>query len=248
MPDKKYKIKSLIKHGFTHHNELNPMIFDENQKLKKKVRDKLLVIADDFIGSLGVDDIDFEDIVLIGSIVNYNWNPYSDIDLHIVYDFQLIDADQNLVSEFFDAKKNAWAADHDVKIYNYDVELYGQDSNEVPYSTGVYSVLNDEWLIKPKVENYKLYPESLVRKSKYFMKLVDYTLNLTDDPEKQLKLIRKIKDKIKKYRQSGLEENGEYSEENLVFKLLRRMGYLDKMSKFKHKIEDKLMSLPENKK
>lgn len=248
MPDNKLKIASLIKRGFTQHKELNPLIFDDDQKLKKTVRDKLIVIADDFIESLGIDHIDFEDIILTGSIANYNWNPYSDIDLHVVYDYKSIDADQELVSEFFDAKKGVWNTDHDVSIYGYDVELYGQDSAEEHVSTGIYSILNNDWIVKPEPESYSLSSENLIRKSKHFMKLVDYALKLNDEPEKQLKLLYKIKQKIKRYRQSGLEDGGEYSEENLVFKLLRRMGYLDKMSKFKHKIEDKLMSLPENKK
>ena len=80
-----FKLASLIKKGFTRHKDLNPQIFDENKKLRKEVRSKLLVIVNDFIDSLNVDHIDSEDILLVGSIVNYNWNPYSDVDLHITY-------------------------------------------------------------------------------------------------------------------------------------------------------------------
>ena len=44
-----FKLASLIKKGFTRHKDLNPQIFDENKKLRKEVRSKLLVIVNDFI-------------------------------------------------------------------------------------------------------------------------------------------------------------------------------------------------------
>ena len=45
-----------------------------------------------------------------------------------------------------------------------------------------------------------------------------------DDLETSLEKIQKVKDKLKKYRGCGLEKEGEYSYENLVFKYLIRMA------------------------
>ena len=42
--------------------------------------------------------------------------------------------------------------------------------------------------------------------------------------------LKKIKDKIMKMRKSGLEREGEFSEENLVFKNLRNSGYIGKLN------------------
>ena len=246
MPIQKFKLRPLIQQGFTQHKELNPQLFDENKQLRPIVREKLLEIADDFIGSLGVDHIDFDDIVITGSLANYNWNPYSDIDLHVIYDFKEIDSDQDLVYEFFQAKKGVWNESHDVTIYGYDVEIYGQDTAEQHLSTGIYSLVKNEWLVEPKPEPYIVDQDSLIRKTKYFIHLINDVLSRDEEDETTIRLLKKIKEKIKRYRQSGLEDDGEYSEENLVFKLLRRTGYLDKLSQTKHKIEDKMMSLPEN--
>ena len=240
-----FKLASLIKKGFTRHKDLNPQIFDENKKLRKEVRSKLLVIANDFIDSLNIDHIDSEDILLVGSIANYNWNPYSDVDIHITYDFNDIDADYDLVSEFFLAKKSEWNQEHNVKIYGYDVELYGQDVKSENVSGGIYSVLKDEWISEPQPEDYEISEESLINKTKHFMRLIDDVLDLDTSDETKIDKLKSIKDKIKKYRQSGLEEGGEYSEENLVFKMLRRTGYMEKLSDGKHELEDKVMSLPE---
>ena len=38
-----------------------------------------------------------------------------------------------------------------------------------------------------------------------------------------------LKDKLKEYRTSGLEKEGEFSYENLVFKYLRRSGLIEKL-------------------
>ncbi len=245
MPDTEFKLAQIINKGFTRHKELNPKLFDENQVLRKEVRDQLIIIANDFIDSLHIDHTDFEDILILGSIANYNWNPYSDVDLHVVYDFKEINDDVDLVTEFFMAKKSEWNQEHDVKIYGYDVELYGQDINEHVESGGIYSVMKNEWIQIPKPNDYQISEESLIKKTKHFMRLIDDVLKLDASDENKIRKLKTIKDKIKKYRQSGLEHGGEFSEENLVFKMLRRTKYMDKLSDSRHALEDKVMSLPE---
>ena len=58
-------------------------------------------------------------------------------------------------------------------------------------------------------------------------------------------LIDKYKDKIKKYRTAGLEKGGEMSDENLVFKVLRRNGYIQKLFDFQTEYKDEKLSLAE---
>ena len=245
MPKKDFQLASIIQKGFTQHKELNPQVFDENQKVHKDVRDKLLVIANDFIDSLNIDNVDFEDIVLLGSIANYNWNPYSDVDLHIIFDFKEIDDDVELVSEFFMAKKSLWNQAHDVKIHGYDVEIYGQDINEENASGGIYSIMTNKWIRTPEPEHYEISESSLINKTKHFMRLIDDVLELDASDQTKIQKLKSIKEKLRKYRKSGLEHGGEYGEENLVFKMLRRTGYLEKLSDRRHDLEDKMMSLPE---
>ena len=71
--------------------------------------------------------------------------------------------------------------------------------------------------------------------------------NAKDEPlETAIKLIDKYKDKIKKYRTAGLEKGGEMSDENLVFKVLRRNGYIQKLFDFKNDFIDKTLSMKES--
>ena len=60
-----------------------------------------------------------------------------------------IDADTDLVEEFFTAKRSFWNDRHDIELKGIEVELYPQDVEEDHTSSGVYSVQNGEWLVKP---------------------------------------------------------------------------------------------------
>ena len=51
--------------------------------------------------------------------------------------------------------------------------------------------------------------------------------------------LKKVWKKIKEGRKAGLEKEGEFSIENLVFKLLRRNGYIQKIMDIRRKAYDK---------
>lgn len=119
-------------------------------KLRKEVREKLLQTANEFIDFIGVPIL-LEDVIFTGSLANYNWSEYSDIDLHVVCDFiQFSDTELSLYEELFKVKKTIFNTNHDIKIFGYEVELYVQNSSEKHFSSGVYSVLYDEWDVKPE--------------------------------------------------------------------------------------------------
>ena len=64
-----------------------------------------------------------------------------------------------------------------------------------------------------------------------------------EDLDEAINLVKKYKEKLRKYRTCGLSKEGEFSYENLVFKFLRRSGYIKKLEDFKNKITDKKLSL-----
>jgi hypothetical protein len=150
-----------------------------------------------------------------------------------------------LYQELFKVKKTLFNTDHNIKIFGYDVELYVQDSNEAHFSSGVYSVLNNEWNNKPKKENVKIDKNLIRQKSNQWMEIIDTALDAASDvtAEDARDIIKKCKDKLKKYRTCGLEKEGEYSDENLVFKVLRRNGYIEKLMNFENDVVDKDLSI-----
>ena len=231
--------------GFTMNDELNPKIWDENQKMKPEVKKNLLKIADDYFESLKIPGVDIEDVCITGSLANYNWSKYSDVDLHIIIDYKDVPVDEDLVQDFFKSKSSNWNKEHDVKIYDYDVELYVQDINESHHSTGVYSILNNEWVTKPQNKKINFNDKSVKDKANRIMdRIEDLYDELNDgDYDVAVKGVEKLTEKIKKMRQSGLEFGGEFSVENIVFKVLRRNGMLDRLYDIKTVAYDKSVTL-----
>lgn len=220
----------------------------DNYVMDKKVRDKLLDISDNFIDSLGVDFF-VHDIILMGSLANYNWSKYSDVDLHIVVDMDEFansksESLKKIFQEFFDAKKDVWNEKHNIKIRGYDVEIYAQDINHKGYSEGIYSILNNKWLSIPEKNIKNIDEDKILKKGEEYAKKID-KLEKESHYKDVTEELGRLKNKIKDLRQSGLETGGEFSYENLTFKLLRRNGYIAKLYDIKSDLVDKKLSIAE---
>jgi len=230
---------------FKSKESLSNDIFTKSNKgfvMNDDVRKTLLKIADEFIDTLGIEFF-IHDIILTGSLANYNWSKYSDVDLHILIDFKETDYDLGLLKEFFDAKKNIWNEKHEIKVKNFDVEIYVQDVNEEHVSSGVYSVLNNKWIIEPKKDDIQIDDKKIIEKGEEFAKKIDDLIQYSKSNKNILPEIENLRKKIKKFRQSGLDSGGEFSYENLTFKLLRRNGYIEKLLNLKTTLIDKKLSI-----
>ena len=238
-----------IINSFYLQDELNPDVWDspedpKSAKLKKEISERLLKVAQIFIDYL---DTDFfvHDIILIGSLVGYNWSEFSDFDIHVVYYSKEFEGDVEIHKELFRLKKTVFNAAHDIRIKGFETELFAQDINEPEESAGSYSILNNEWIRIPEKENFKIDEKRLKDKSQQWMDIIDGVLENAEDEdlEDAISLVKKYREKLRKYRTCGLKKEGEFSYENLVFKFLRRNGYINKLENFKNEIMDKKLSL-----
>lgn len=228
--------------SFKTHTELNKTVW-KDEKINSEIRSVLLKIAKDFLKNTIEFDYDYEDIVLTGSLSNYNYSKYSDFDLHIIYDFKKINKDIALVKEFFNSKRFLWNLSHDIKIKGFKVELYCQDKNEDHTSSGIFSLMNNEWVVKPEkpVEGNPLTKElkEVEKVSIKFMKAID---KLVKNPDYD-KVISTFQDIID-LRRKTIKKDGEYGVGNLTFKFLRRNGYIEKLVKLRNETyDDKFESL-----
>jgi hypothetical protein len=178
-------------------------------------------------------------------LVGYNWSEFSDFDIHILYDSNEFEGEVELHKELFRLKKTVFNAAHDIRIKGFETELYAQDINEPEESAGSYSILNDEWIRIPEKNSFKIDKKILKQKAQQWMDIIDGVLENAEDEdlETATKLIDKYKEKIRKYRSCGLKKEGEFSYENLVFKYLRRSGYIGKLNDYKNTMIDKKLSL-----
>jgi hypothetical protein len=216
----------------TVNRRLNPKIWDDDT-LNPKVKDKLLQIAAAFEKFVGVE-LDVEYYTITGSNANFTWTEYSDLDLHIVVRGDITDEQR----ELFTAKKALWAEQHTITIKGLPVECYVQGSKEPHYSTGVYSLSNDKWLVEPKKVKPQLDDSSIEAKKDALLAQIEHAL-LTKD----LNRLRSVKDKITQMRKAGLARAGEWSVENLVFKILRNLGLIDQIGDKIRELEDQELSL-----
>ena len=236
---------------------LNPAIWDRCYSrsnptvttdwiLRREVAAALKRIADEFIEFLGVDVASVTDIILTGSNANYNWTDISDVDLHIVLDMkngQICPTcpSDNFISDCFQAKKTLWNSTHNITIHGFDVELYAQDAAESHVTdSGVYSLKQGQWLQQPEFKQITIDNTAVKLKSQDIMNQID---DMIDSQTDNLSDLNAIKDRIKKLRSSGLRQGGEFSIENLAFKALRNLGYLEKLSNYMKNIEDRDLSI-----
>jgi predicted nucleotidyltransferase len=235
-----------ILHSFSIKETLNPKVWENPEDPKKatmipKVRKALERIAVEFVDDLG-EDVFVEDVYLMGSLANFNWSEYSDFDLHVIVDFEKYENQEDLYKELFDLKKKLFNDKHNIKIFGYDVEVYAQGISDESHSDGVYSVMNNEWIHKPKRTSKDLDMSVLKTKIKSWTDKIDDAIEDAKS-EGNVETLKKLKDKLKDYRQSGLDKDGEFSYENLVFKYLRRSGHIGKLFDEKTKIKDKELSI-----
>ena len=215
----------------------------ENGKLKKEIRIAILKIAKAFKEYLKLN-ARVEDVVFTGSLANFNWTLMSDVDIHLILDLKSLGEPEEFMSEYISAKKNLWNDNHDIKIKNFEVELFAKDEETLLTSKGVYSVLKNTWIQKPEKYTKDIDEAAVKEKAAAIMNEIDSLEQISDD-EEIIKKSEKINERIKKLRSSGLEQGGEYSIENLAFKTLRKAGYLDKLYDIKTKAVDSSLTLTE---
>lgn len=242
-----------------YNDSLNSKIFNnDTKKLKPLVRYKLLEIAKKYLESVkDFPNLKFFDIVLTGSATNYNYNEQSDLDLHIVVDYDKLDKNSDLLMNYFKKIKDEWSNLYKITIYGIPVEIFIQNkkTNEIP-SASVYSLLNDKWLVEPQHLDKLPYDLDSIKKiaSVYLTKLEDlkneFKVNKDIDSIKKILIqIDEIKEDIAKLRKEGLDsKDGEFSNQNLAYKLLRNLLFFDEINSFKEQLINKELSLNELKK
>ena len=238
-------IKTDVIKSFTIQDTLNSNIW-ENGKLKVEILKKLRKIGKDFFNELELEpNVKLHDITLTGSISNYNWSKFSDVDLHLRLDFSEVDDDKDFVKNYMLAKKTIWNDKHDITIYDFPVEVYVEDIGDTHIASGLYSVLKHKWLVIPKKKELKIDFDDIRSKAEGYVGSIDTLKQVMSlgRYKKVIQMIDNIKSKLKRMRQSGLERGGEFSVENLAFKALRRSPFIATISKMKDDAYDKLMTM-----
>lgn len=232
-------------------DSLHPRFWNDEQHLDMHIRRALLVIAKDFIDEYNLGEYVIDDIIMTGSLANYNWSEeFSDIDLHIIMDTTQLSEDPSLAKSISDAMRNVWNKTHtDISVGGFPVELYIQDTHEPHKSSGVYSLLDDEWKTSPSLDKLsgEIEEDEIKTRAAEYMNLIDKIEMMYNDidPLQMYHCCAKLLDKIKAERASGLtnDDAAELTTGNLIFKSLRRSGHIEKLIDIKRRCFDRARSI-----
>ena len=233
--------------SFTPKEELNPSIWN-GEKLKKGIREKLIDIFDAYWKDNGYND-DPEDILLIGSSCNYNWYENSDLDLHIIVDFNKLDNNKKFVEKYYKSTCREWNNAHEnLNINGVPVEIYVQDIDSDIDSEGVYSLMDNKWLRKPdktKINGADIDSEKIKSTVADIETIIDNMGKVYEHTDNYPELyddVNKLIDNLINLRKKGLSRKGEMDEANIIYKSIKRNGYLEKLWDLSDKVFDKVFS------
>ena len=205
------------------HDTLNPKIW-VGYELRDEVKEKLNEIVDKFILELHENDIPVKvlDARLVGSNASFNYTKNSDLDVHIIANFEDTSCDVPVLSLLYNFFKKNFNDKYDISIHGVPVELYVEDMNASAVSNGVYSLFKDEWIKMPEpieIPDIDITDEFTVYKDKYNKVMSNNDAENASDLVDELYLLRK----------DSISTDGEYGVGNLVFKEFRNRGYLDNL-------------------
>lgn len=243
---KPFKVKKRLHKDF----------FKDNEILNPQIRMRLLDIADDFVKTLEVKWVKPLDIVVTGSIVNYNWSEYSDVDVHVIYDFNKIYDKPEFVQDYFMSKRDTWNKSHEnLTMKGFPVELSVEDVNTPLQSSGVYSLEKNKWVKKPKqMDDSSIDIEGIQKYCAKQMTKMDELFAKMDKENDRKKLetlankLESILDAVHDKRKEGLKtKEKELSNGNIMWKVVKHMGYVEKVYDYLNKVYDRRNTINEDK-
>jgi hypothetical protein len=217
------------------HPTLNPKLW-EGMRLKSSVRGALLRIAEDFLDYVDVP-VKVLDIIIAGGNANYTYTSHSDLDLHIIADFDSVSCDRE-AAELFDTKRLLYKRDFNIDIHGIPVELYIEDHRE-PAVSASFSLLKEQWINEPNpdIPDYDL--DKLEHMIEVWRKILAHATQTGD-----LQTCRKAVKLLRTYRKKGLDtEQGEFSIPNLVYKSLRNDQTLEGITILINRLHDQELSI-----
>ena len=218
-----------------YNDTLHPRFWDDQKQFDPEVREKLLQIAKDVSDKAEVTEY-IQDIQLTGSLANYNYTKYSDLDVHLLLDYADINQDEDLVKAALDGKRFVWNERHNITIGDAEVEVYFQDVHEPHMASGLYSLQDGVWLREPVYDppevdsaDVDTKADQIKRDIDKLEQIVSETIKDKQETEKLRNITQHIRQKITRMRKDSLQRDGEFGVGNLAFKELRNSGHIGKI-------------------
>lgn len=216
---------------------LNPEFWTDNKQLRPEIRTALLKIANTFFKDIELQ-FHIRDVLFLGSSANYNWTPTSDCDLHLLVDFNELPMAPEAAKLLTKTLAKKWNEEHNISIKGHNVEIYIQDVQEENRATGVYSLIQNKWIKEAMPQNIVLNKNLIQSKYTTWVNRINSAI-FSNNLEK----LKKVMSDLTKMRETGLSTAGEFSTENLVFKILRQRDVIGKFKTAIQNLKNKQLSV-----
>lgn len=216
-------------------SELNQDLFD-GKELREDVRQALLKIANEFKEKLKLP-MQPDDIYFTGSEANYNYNENSDIDVHLVYDFEQAGEMAEILSKYLQSAKRIFNDSHDITVKGLPVEVGAENKAEPLVTSGIYSLISNSWIKEPENANVEIEEPDQPYLDEVKMQIENAISE--KDKDKLEGIIKMIWD----IRKEGLANEGEFGPGNTLFKHLRNSGILSRLKDAYYDVESRDLSL-----
>ena len=215
-------------------DELNPVLWSNN-KLRPEIKEKIMELVNEFNSTLDIP-LTILDINIVGSNASYNYTDKSDVDVHIVTNFEEYGYPKEFIESAMNSFKTNFNNKYDVNYGGYNVEIYVEDVKSSPNSNGIYSVVKDEWIKEP----VKLQPVDVDLEPEYSLFVDRINQILYDGTEED---IVRVIDDLYLLRRNSLVLDGEFGKGNLIFKTIRNDGLLDDLKERRVELASKELSI-----
>jgi hypothetical protein len=223
--------------GYNEHRQLNPKLWD-GDSLRPEVKDVLIKIAKKFEEFIDLN-VPVVDIQITGGQTTYHYTEKSDLDLHLIIDYNKIECDEE-IAELLDTKRLLFKQKHSINIRQIPVEPGTEDINR-PTVSSAYSIVSDQWIREPKNFSGQIDHEKIKKHTLAWSKLIDKILG-----KKDVESAKKLLKMIRKYRKIGLKRTGEYGVANLVYKSLRNSNKIQQLSQFIDLSDDQALTIQDS--
>ncbi len=231
-----FLLEQKVDNAINLHTALNPYFFT-NEQFNASIRKRFQQVSNYYFSKIKqkFPKAKLIDILFVGSLAGYGYTDESDVDLHLLIDFN-VTCDKALINEYVTLLRYIWHVDK-ISVGNYPVQI-------TPVSArieqgGIYSLLNDQWIQKPRREQITYSKEELINTIKTHQNELinlEKIYNSNPNPLNCQKLIG-YADELKAWRRQGLTERGITSMENIAFRVMRSLGDLDTLIKAIRKCE-----------
>lgn len=124
-------------------------------------------------------------------------------------------------------------------MFGHKIEIYFEDINDEKISRGIYSIIHDRWIRKPTfVDDLNIDVDQVNTLFDKYRREIDRVYKFGSFEDK-----KRLKEDIKKFRRKvNTSSNNKTCIENIVYKKLRKLGFIDKLHD--NKVYDAKKSLP----